>query len=62
MGRRRQKNQILLAFAAEDRGESPMAAEGGTELSTAERHSENPTQVESLMEEVCEFLYLFFRS
>jgi RNA-directed DNA polymerase len=54
MSRRRQKNQLLLAFMAESRGESPRAAIEGTELSVAKREAENPTQTESLMEEVCQ--------
>ena len=54
MGRKRQKNQLLLAFAAESRDEFPMAAAEGTELPVAKRDAENPTQTASLMEEVCQ--------
>jgi hypothetical protein len=43
MGRKRQKNQLLLAFMAEDRDEFPRAAEG-TEPPVAKRNSESPTQ------------------
>ena len=53
MGSKRQKNQLLLAFAEEGRGESPMAAAEGTELSVAKRDAQSPTQTDSLMEEVC---------
>lgn len=53
MGRKRQKTQLMLAFAAESRSESPTAAVEGTERPRAKQTSENPTQVESLMEEVC---------
>ena len=54
MGRKRQKTQLMLAFAAEDRSESPSAASEGTERPVVKQTSENPTQVASLMEEVCE--------
>ncbi len=54
MSGKRQKNQLLLAFAAEGRGESPMAAAEGTELPVAKRDAESPTQTDSLMEEVCQ--------
>lgn len=54
MGRKRQKNQLLLAFMAESRDEFPMAAVEGTELPVAKRDSESPTQTDSLMEEVCQ--------
>jgi RNA-directed DNA polymerase len=54
MGSKRQKTQLLLAFAAEGRGESPMAAEEGTELAVAKRIAESPTRTDSLMEEVCQ--------
>jgi RNA-directed DNA polymerase len=53
MGRRRQKNQLGLAFLAEDRGEAPRAAGEGTELLTAKREAESPDIGEQLMEEVC---------
>jgi RNA-directed DNA polymerase len=54
MGRKRQKNQMLLAFMAEGRDELPMAAEEGTELPTAKQRSKSPTRMDSLMEEVCQ--------
>jgi RNA-directed DNA polymerase len=54
MGDKRQKNQLLLAFAAENRGESPTTAVEGTELLTAKRAAQSPTQTDSLMEEVCQ--------
>jgi RNA-directed DNA polymerase len=54
MSSKRQKIQLHLAFAAESRSESPMAADGGTELSVAKRDAQSPTQTASLMEEVCQ--------
>jgi RNA-directed DNA polymerase len=54
MGRRRQKNQMLLAFMAESRDEFPMRASEGTELPAAKQQPESPTKMESLMEEVCQ--------
>jgi RNA-directed DNA polymerase len=54
MSSKRQKTQLLLAFAAEGRGESPMANVGGTELPMAKRDAEPPTQLDLLMEEVCQ--------
>jgi RNA-directed DNA polymerase len=54
MSSKRQKIQLLLAFAAESRSESPMAAEEGTELPMAKRNAQSPTQTDSLMEEVCQ--------
>jgi RNA-directed DNA polymerase len=54
MGRKRQKIQLMLAFAVECRSESPRTVDEGTERSMVKQTSENPTQVESLMEEVCE--------
>ena len=54
MSRKRQKNQLLLAFMAEDRDEFPTAAAEGTELPVAKRNSESPTRTDSLMEEVCQ--------
>lgn len=53
MSSKRQKTQLLLAFAAESRDEFPMAVEGGTELPVTKRDAQSPTQTESLMEEVC---------
>ncbi len=54
MSDRRQKNQLRLAFAAEDTGEAPRAVEGGTESFVAKRRAERPANAEQLMEEVCE--------
>jgi len=54
MGGKRQKIQLLLAFAAESRDEFPTAAAGGTEPPVAKRDSESPTQTASLMEEICQ--------
>jgi len=54
MSRKRQKNQLLLAFMAEGRDEFPMAADEGTELPVAMRNPESPTRTDSLMEEVCQ--------
>jgi RNA-directed DNA polymerase len=54
MGRKRQKNQLLLAFMAEGRDEFPRAAVEGTELPVAKGAPESPTQTDSLMEEVCQ--------
>ena len=54
MSNRRQKNQLKLAFLAEDTGEARRAAEGGTESLVAKRRAESPADTEQLMEEVCE--------
>ncbi len=54
MSGRRQKNQLELAFMAEDTGEAPRAAIEGTESLAAERGTESPAIGERLMEEVCE--------
>lgn len=54
MGDKRQKNQLLLAFMAEDRGEAPRAAEEGTESPAVKHGTESPAIGEQLMEEVCE--------
>ena len=42
MGSKRQKIQLELAFMAESRGETPMAADKGTEASKAKRSPEDP--------------------
>ena len=42
MSDRRQKNQLLLAFAEEDRSEAPNGLGGGTESFTAKRGTESP--------------------
>ena len=54
MGDKRQKNQLVLAFMEECRGEAPKGLREGTESSAAKRGTENPAITESLMEEVCE--------
>jgi RNA-directed DNA polymerase len=54
MNDRRQKNQLVLAFLAEDMGEARRAAGEGTESFTAKRQTESPAIGEQLMEEVCE--------
>jgi RNA-directed DNA polymerase len=54
MSGKRQKNQLVLAFLAEDRGEAPRAAEEGTESFVAKRKTESLAIGEELMEEVCE--------
>src|ERR1051325_401423 len=54
MSDKRQKNQLELAFLAEDTGEAPRAAKEGTESHAAKRRTENPAIGEQLMEEVCE--------
>jgi RNA-directed DNA polymerase len=54
MSGKRQKNQLVLAFLAEDRGEAPRAAEEGTESFVAKRRAESLAIGEEWMEEVCE--------
>ena len=54
MGRKRQNNQMELAFMAEGRGETPTAAVEGSELSVAKHDTESPASTEHLMEEVCQ--------
>lgn len=54
MSDKRQNNQLLLAFAEENRGEAPQGLKEGTESFTAKRGTENPAISEQLMEEVCE--------
>ena len=53
MSDKRQKNQLVLAFMAEDRGEAQRAALEGTESLAAKRRTESPAIGEQLMEEVC---------
>ena len=53
MSDERQKNQLVLAFMAEDTGEAQRAAMEGTESFTAKRGTESPAIGEQLMEEVC---------
>jgi len=54
MSDKRQKNQLVLAFLAEDTGEARRAAEEGTETLTAKHKAESPAIGEQLMEDVCE--------
>jgi len=54
MGGKRQKNQLLLAFAQESRSEAPRACVGGTEPPVAKREAESPAADERLMEAICE--------
>ena len=53
MSDKRQKNQLLLAFAEEYRGEAPNGLGGGTESLAVKRGTESPAIGEQLMEEVC---------
>jgi RNA-directed DNA polymerase len=53
MDDRRQKNQLVLAFMEEDRGEAPKDLQEGTESSAGKRGTESPAIAEQLMEEVC---------
>jgi RNA-directed DNA polymerase len=53
MSDKRQKNQLVLAFMAEDTGEAQRAAIEGTESLAAKRGTESPAIGEQLMEEVC---------
>ncbi len=54
MGDKRQKNQLVLAFMEEDRGEASKDLQEGTESSAGQRGIESPAITEQLMEEVCE--------
>jgi len=54
MSDRRQKNQLLLAFAGEYRGEAPKDPGEGIESLAVKRGTESPAIGEQLMEEVCE--------
>ena len=54
MSDKRQKNQLMLAFAEEYRGEAPNGLGEGTESFTAKRGTESAAINEQLMEEVCE--------
>jgi RNA-directed DNA polymerase len=53
MDDKRQKNQLVLAFMEEDRGEAPKGLPEGTESSAGKRGVESPAIAEQLMEEVC---------
>jgi RNA-directed DNA polymerase len=54
MGDKRQKNQLVVAFMEEERGEASKGLQEGTESSAGKRGTESPAIVEQLMEEVCE--------
>jgi len=54
MGSKRRNNQLELAFMAEGKGETPMAAVEGTELPAAKHDPESLALTEYLMEEVCQ--------
>ena len=54
MSAKRQKNQLVLAFAEEGRSETPKTSREGTEALTAKCETERPVRHEQLMEEVCE--------
>ena len=54
MDDKRQKNQLVLAFADEDRSEAPNLSEEGTESPVVKRGTESLAIGEQLMEEVCE--------
>src|SRR5437763_6596277 len=53
MGDKRQKNQLVLAFMEEERGEASKDLREGTESSAGKRGIESPAIAEQLMEEVC---------
>ena len=53
MGGKRQKNQMLLAFMSEGRGEAPKIDSGGTEPSAAKQEPESPAANERIMEVIC---------
>ena len=54
MSDRRQKNQLVLAFGVDDKGEARNGLAEGTESRVAKRGIESPAIGEQLMEEVCE--------
>jgi RNA-directed DNA polymerase len=54
MDEKRQKNQLVLAFLEEDRGEASKCLPEGTESSAGKRGIESPAITEQLMEAVCE--------
>ncbi len=54
MGVKRQKNQMLLAFMQDSRGEAPRACVGGTEPPMAKQEPESPAEDERLMEAICD--------
>lgn len=54
MSDKRQKNQLVLAFVEEYRGEAPKGLGEGTESLAGKRGTESPAIGEQLMEEICE--------
>src|SRR5215510_13149344 len=54
MDDKRQKNQLVLAFMEEHRGEAPKDPQGGTESCAGKPGIESPAITERLMEEICE--------
>jgi RNA-directed DNA polymerase len=54
MSDKRQKNQLVLAFAEESRSEAPRDSAVGTESLGGKRDAESPAMTEQLMEIVCE--------
>src|SRR3954454_25091852 len=54
MSDKRQKNQLVLAFADESRSEAPRVSDEGTESLMVKRETESLAIDEQLMEEVCE--------
>ena len=54
MGGKRQKNQLLLAFMVDRRGEAPTSADEGTEPPAASCEPQSPAATEHLMEAICE--------
>jgi len=54
MDTKRRKIQLELAFMAEGRGEAPIAADKGTEVSMAKCKPEDPALPVLLMEEICQ--------
>jgi RNA-directed DNA polymerase len=54
MSGKRQKNQLLLAFMEEQRGEAPNGLQEGTETLAAKRGTESLAIEEQMIEEVCE--------
>jgi RNA-directed DNA polymerase len=53
MGGKRQKNQLVLAFLEEYRGEAPKGLPEGTESPVAKRMAESPAFGSQWMEEIC---------
>ncbi len=54
MSDKRQKNQLVLAFAETSKSEAPRDSGEGTEALMAKREAESMADREQLMEEVCE--------